>query len=197
MPSRTRRQVLATIGTASAALAGCLTQSQPSGDLGDVEGTWPMAGQNASHTRQVNAIPTNPDSVWKIELDTARSTGTPALAGGRLYVPVDAITETARHRYRIHALSAATGNERWQVPLRSEPNGPPAVSGDHVVVTAKRALEQGRIVGFETQYGAEDWLVDVDARLTAPPTIANGVVYRRSRPSTSGLDPEGEGRKPR
>jgi outer membrane protein assembly factor BamB len=173
-----RRALLTGIGAGLAtALAGCLSQSQPSGDLGDVADAWPMAGQNASHMRQVDAGPTDPDPVWEVELDAARSTGTPVLAGGRLYAPVDAISEIARHRYRLHALSAATGNERWQVPLRTEPNGPPAVSGDHVVVTAKRALEQGRIVGFETQYGAEDWLVDIDARLTAPPTIANGVVY--------------------
>lgn len=177
MPSRTRRQVLATLGATSAALAGCLTQSQPVADLAEVEGSWPMVGHNASHTRAVDGGPMNPDSVWEINLEDVRGTGTPALADARLYVPVDAVSETARHRYRLHALSAASGSERWQVPLRSEPNSPPAVSGDHVVVTAKRGLEQGRIVSFETRYGDEDWLVDIDARLTAPPTIAHGVVY--------------------
>lgn len=177
MPSRSRRQVLAALGSASVALAGCLSQSPPSGELGTVEGTWPMVGRNPGHTRAGAATPTDPQTVWITELDQARATGTPAVLDGRLYVPVDAISDTARHRYRIHALTAATGEERWQVPLRSEPNGPPAMSGDRIVVTARRSLERGRIVCFRTRYGEEEWLVDVDARLTAPPTIHGGVVY--------------------
>jgi len=119
----------------------------------------------------------DPKAVWETNIDQVRATGTPVVDAGRLYVPVDAISDTARHRYRIHSLLASTGEERWQVPLRSEPNGPPAVSGDHIVVTAKRALEQGRIVGFQKRYGDEDWLVDIDARLTASPTIEGGIVY--------------------
>jgi len=177
MPSATRRQLLTALGSASIALAGCLSPSRPSGDLGDVTGTWEMVGRTAGHTRRTAASPTDPETVWQTDLDQVRATGTPAVSAGHLYVPVDAVSETARHRYRLHALRAATGEQQWQVPLRSEPNGPPAVRGDHVVVTAKRAVEQGRIVGFRTRYGDEEWLVDVDARLTAPPTIAGGVVY--------------------
>jgi len=177
MPSHTRRQFLTALGTTSIALGGCLSPSRPSGDLGDVTGRWEMVGRTPGHTRRATSGPSNPDVVWQTNLDQVRATGTPAVSTGNLYVPVDAISETARHRYRMHALHAATGEQRWQVPLRSEPNGPPAVQGNHVVVTAKRALEKGRVVGFQTRYGDEDWLVDIDARLTAPPTIADGVVY--------------------
>ncbi|WP_326838284.1 outer membrane protein assembly factor BamB family protein [Halocalculus aciditolerans] len=177
MPSHTRRQLLTVLGSTSIALAGCLSPSRPSGDLGEVTGAWEMVGRTPGHTRRAPSGPSNPDAVWQTDLDQVRATGTPAVSAGNLYVPVDAISETARHRYRIHALRAATGEERWQVPLRAEPNGPPAVSSEHIVVTAKRALEKGRIVGFQTRYGDEDWLVDIDARLTAPPTIADGVVY--------------------
>ena len=177
MPSHTRRQLLTTLGSTSIALAGCLSPSRPSGDFGDVTGTWPMSGRNPGHTRRAASGPTDPKTVWQTDLSQVRATGTPAISAGHLYLPVDAISDTARHRYRIHALRAATGEERWQVPLRSEPNGPPAVRGDHIVVTAKRALEKGRIIGFQTRDGDEDWLVDIDARLTAPPTIADGVVY--------------------
>ncbi|MDG5777386.1 PQQ-binding-like beta-propeller repeat protein [Haloarculaceae archaeon H-GB1-1] len=136
-----------------------------------------MVGRNPGHTREGAPTPADPQTVWITELDQGRTTGTPALVDDRLYVPVDAISDTARDRYRIHALTAATGEERWKVPLRSEPNSPPAVSGDRIVVTARRSLERGRIVCFQTRYGEEEWLVDVDARLTAPPTIHGGVVY--------------------
>jgi outer membrane protein assembly factor BamB len=176
MPSLTRRQVLATAGSASVALAGCLLDS-PSGDLGRVEGAWPMIGRDPGHARRAEDGPTDPRTVWTTELDQVRSAGPPSVQDGRLYVPADAVSDRARHRYRIHALSASTGEERWQVPLRSEPNGPPAVSGDHVVVTARRSLERGRVVCFQRRYGDEEWLVDVDARLTAPPTVDGRVVY--------------------
>lgn len=177
MPAHTRRQVLTAVGSASVSLAGCLSQSSPSEGLGDVTGAWPMVGRNAGHTRQVAAGPTDPETVWTTELEQVRATQTPALVDGRLYVPSNAVSDTARHRYRIHALSAATGAERWQVPLRSEPNAPPAVSGNQIIVTARRSLEQGRIVCFQKRDGDEEWLVDVNARLTAPPTVNNGIVY--------------------
>lgn len=176
MPS-TRRQFLAVAGSASFGLAGCLSPGKPSGAFDRIDGTWPMVGRDSGHTRQVDDGPTDPDPVWTTELAQARAVSSPALAEEQLYVPVDAVSDTARHRYRIHALSATTGEERWQVPLRAEPNGPPAVYGDFIVVTARPALERGRVVGFGKRYGDEEWLVDVDARVTAAPTVHAGAVY--------------------
>jgi len=178
MPSLTRRHVLAAAGTTGVALAGCLSCSAPSGDLGSVEGSWPMVGGNAAQTRQSPDGPTDPDSVWTASPDDARGAGAPAVDGGRLFVPVDAVSDDARYRYRLHALAAATGEEHWQVPLRSEPTGPPAARGSRVAVTTSLALERGRVVAFDTESGEERWLVDVDARLTATPTLDDdGVVH--------------------
>lgn len=136
-----------------------------------------MVGRDPGHARRADDGPTAPEAVWTTDLERVRAAGTPAVSGGRLYVPVDAVSDTARHRYRVHALAASTGDERWRVPLRAEPNGPPAVSGGRVVVTARSALERGRVVCFRERYGDEEWLVDVDARLTAAPTVAGGFVY--------------------
>lgn len=177
MPSATRRQFLAAAGSASLGLAGCLSTGHPSGEFDQITGVWPMIGQNSGHTRQVDDGPTEPEPVWTTELAQARVVRNPSLADEQLYVPVDAVSDTARHRYRIHALSAATGEERWQVPLRAEPNAPPAVAGDRIVVTARPSRERGRVVCFQKRYGDEEWLVDIDARLTAPPTVSSGVVY--------------------
>jgi outer membrane protein assembly factor BamB len=136
-----------------------------------------MAGRDQGHSRRVADGPADPETVWLTRLDGARATGTPAVVDDRLYVPVDAVSDQSRYRHRVHALAAATGEERWQAPLRSSPNAPPAVRGDHVVVTARRSPQRGRIVCFHGRYGEEDWLFDVDARLTAPPTIDAGVAY--------------------
>ncbi|MFC4407364.1 outer membrane protein assembly factor BamB family protein [Haloarchaeobius iranensis] len=179
MPSHSRRRFLAAVGAASTVLTGCLSggDATPSGDLGTVDGSWRMAGRNGGHTRRVPDGPADPETVWLTELDGARATGTPAVVRGDMYVPVDAASDSSRYRHRIHALEAATGEERWQVPLRANPNGPPAVRGNHVVVTARRSVERGRVVCFDSRYGDEHWLYDVDARLTAPPTIAGAVAY--------------------
>lgn len=177
MPSATRRQFLAVAGSATLGLAGCLSTDRPSGAFDQIDGAWPMVGRNSGHTRQVDDGPTDPEPVWTTGLAEARAVSSPSLADERLYVPVDAVSETARHRYRVHALSATTGEERWQVPIRAEPNGPPAVAGERIVVTARPSRERGRVVCFQNRYGDEEWLVDVDARLTAPPTVSGGAVY--------------------
>jgi outer membrane protein assembly factor BamB len=136
-----------------------------------------MAGRDAGHSRRVGSGPSEPTTTWATDLEGARAASTPSLADGRLFVPADAVTDRARYRRRIHALDAATGEERWQVPVRGRLNPSPAVVGDTVVVTARRWTREGRILGFRTRFGREEWLYDVDARLTAPPTVDATVVY--------------------
>jgi outer membrane protein assembly factor BamB len=175
MPS-TRRQFLAT-SAVSVGLAGCLDRGLPEGAFDRVDGQWQMDGRDAAHTRRVEAGPTDPSTVWGRELDGVRAVGTPALSGGRLYGPADAVTPESRSLHRLYSLDAATGDTHWWVPLRIDLVGTPAVSGDRIVVSGKRSLEAGRVVCFRARYGEENWLYDVDARLTAPPTVHDGVVY--------------------
>lgn len=176
MPSTTRRQLLAA-SVASSLLAGCLTGSRPDGSLESVDGRWPMDGRDSGHSRRAGDAPSDPDPVWQRSLDGVRAVGPPALTGGRLYVPADAVTGESRSRYRLYALGANAGETQWQVPLRVEPNGSPAVAPDRIIVSGKRSVERGRVVCFRPKYGEEKWLYDIDARLTAPPTVANGMVY--------------------
>ncbi|GAB7012702.1 outer membrane protein assembly factor BamB family protein [Halolamina salina] len=136
-----------------------------------------MDGHDGGHTRQVDDGPSDPATVWGRELDGVRATGTPALADGRLYVPADAVSSESRSFHRLYALNASTGETRWWAPLRIDLNGTPAVVGDRVVATGKRSLERGRVLCFGSRYGEEEWLYDVDARLTAPPTVDGGVAY--------------------
>ncbi len=175
MPS-TRRTLLATLGTA--ALGGCLSISTyDSGNLGSIEGEWPVVGQDAGHRRRVDAGPAEPELAWVTTLPEARSAGSPSIAGDRLYAAADAISETARHRHRVHALDASTGAVRWQVPLRIDPNRAPTLVGNRIIVSGRRDLERGRVVAFTERYGEEHWLYDIDARVTAPPVAEDGIVF--------------------
>ncbi|SDJ84032.1 Outer membrane protein assembly factor BamB, contains PQQ-like beta-propeller repeat [Halovenus aranensis] len=175
MPSYTRRQALA--GIVATSIAGCLSRPTGTGSLDDLDGSWPVAGGNVGHSRTVSGVPSNPETVWTTELPDTRSVGTPAIVDGQVYVPVDSVSEQARHRYGIHALSGETGTERWQVPLRAEPNGPPAVTAGRILASGKRSTERGRLVAFSEPHGEEEWLYDVDARVTAPPTFDVTTVF--------------------
>jgi outer membrane protein assembly factor BamB len=175
MPS-TRREFLAATAV-SAGLAGCLARGLPGGEFDRVDGQWQMDGRDAAHTRRVPNGPAEPSTVWGRELDGVRAVDTPALSGGRLYVPADAVTPQSRSFHRLYSLDAATGDTDWWAPLRIDLVGTPAVSGDRIVVSGKRSLEAGRVVCFRAGYGEEEWLYDVDARLTAAPTVHDGVVY--------------------
>jgi outer membrane protein assembly factor BamB len=171
-----RRAFLAAAGV-SIGLAGCLSSGLPDNELDSVSGEWRMVGRDAAHTRRVEDGPGDPSTVWGRELDGTRAAGTPALADERLYVPADAVTPESRSFNRLYALDARTGETYWWAPLRIDLNGPPAVVGNRILVSGKRSLERGRVVCFGSRYGEEEWLYDVDARLTAPPTVDGGVAY--------------------
>ncbi|MFC7115302.1 PQQ-binding-like beta-propeller repeat protein [Natronoarchaeum sp. GCM10025703] len=177
MPSHSRRQLLTLLGAATVGLAGCQSSGRPSGEFDAVDGDWPTEGANPRRTRRVASGPTEPETVWTTQLDDARGAGSPSIADSRVYALADAVSDRARHRYRLHALDARTGEERWRVPLRSDPNGSPAVGANRIVVSAQRGIEQGRLVAVEAEYGDEQWLFDVDARVTASPTVDGRWVY--------------------
>jgi len=180
MDRRTFCRMAATGGSISltAGLAGCVFGGTLSGDLGEITGDWPMTGRDLGHTRYVEVAPKNPDTVWVADLDDGvRAASTPALADGQLYVPADAVSDLSHYRHRLYGLTAATGELRWQIPLRADPNEPPAVSGNRIVISAQRDVEKGRVVAFDDRYGEEAWLYDIDARLTAPPTVSAPLVY--------------------
>ena len=163
---------------ASVTLPGCLSlPSVNENELGPILGDWSMDGGGPGHARYAETGPVDPETVWEREFDSVRAVGTPSLGNDRLYAPADAVTEQSRSRYRLYALETGAGEVRWHVPMRAEPNGSPAVEWNRIVVSAKRSLERGRLLGFEPKYGGESWLYDVDARLTAPPTVDDGYVY--------------------
>lgn len=175
MPSYTRRQAVA--GIAAAGIAGCLSRPTGSDSLDKLHGEWPVAGGTATQSRAVSGGPDNPEEVWTTELSDVRAAGTPAVVDGQVYVPVDAVSDRARNRYGLHALSGENGSERWQVPLRASPNGSPAITAGRILVSGERETQRGRLVAFSEPHGDEEWLYDIEARVTAPPTFDGTTVY--------------------
>jgi hypothetical protein len=122
MTALTRRKALATIGAASLGFGGCLARESHSGNLGQVDGAWPMDGSDPGHTRQVSDGPPDPRGVRATELADVRAAGSPSVADGRLYVPVDRRRDRGASSSRSipmelvagRSTSPVTAWSRWQ-----------------------------------------------------------------------------------
>lgn len=178
MPSYTRRQTLAALGVAGISLAGCLSRTR----LDTVEGRWPTAGHDPGQTRTVENGPADPVQAWTTEFDNGEQSRTPAIAGGRAYVPVRGTSRrdqaSGDRSSGLYALDATTGEQRWRVPLRFFPYSPPSISGNdnRIVLSGQLDDDRGRIVAFDED-GVEKWLYDTDTELSATPITDGTTVY--------------------
>lgn len=171
MPSRSlfsRRETLAGVAGAVAALAGCgdLGQSGPGtperrvGPLSDPEpGTWPREDYSVRRNRHnPHATPprTAPEARW--EVDTA---GVPTLVvvDDTVYVGDDT---------RIRALDATDGSERWERTHGAEA----------LVHRAGRlyAMQDGTLRALRAADGSEQWSTSVDGQVLLDAVEDYGVV---------------------
>lgn len=201
MPSITRRRTIAALGAAVTAtsLAGCTAGGCTSGDIGPVRGRWPMDGGDPGHTGHAPgaAGPRSGTSVgWCFEAPidgSARSVHAPAVARGKpstlgggdlasdgngaVFVATTVRSTPVSRNHYLHTLDAASGEEHHRIPLRGEPNGSPAVTDDAIVVSQRSDAERSQVAAFDRGDGAHRWSHEVDGRVTAPPTVADDLIY--------------------
>lgn len=180
MSTPSRRALLASLGAAgSTALAGC---SNPFGRtdcaVGDLlAGDWSQEGGGPAHAgRGTGSGPENGRIAWRVGLGEDRAVGSLAYADGVLYAGGSRIVDRERVG-SLHALDAATGATEWTATPPGEPHGTPAITDDRILVTSRPIDPES---GFLTAYdhaGEEVWRVPFDTRLTAAPTVHEGVVY--------------------
>ncbi len=202
MPSPTRRQALAALGaTAAGSVAGCLAGlTCRQNDVGAVEGSWPTAGHDARHSgynRDADGPGDDPTPGWCFEPPVSGvnvSLGTPVVASGaasRLDDPTGAVyvpsrvrpTEAAHYNGYVHALDAATGEERHRFAHDCYVEEPPAVTDDAVVLVGEpwRGAKGGRVLAFGRTDARERWRYDLNAAVEGGPTVADGTVYVADR----------------
>jgi outer membrane protein assembly factor BamB len=68
------------------------------------------------------------------------------------------------------ALDRATGEPRWQFPLRTGMENSPVVSGEHVFFASGR----GRLYGVHVKTGEEVWQYEAGGDFAASPAVAQG-----------------------
>jgi outer membrane protein assembly factor BamB len=100
---------------------------------------------------------------WRADVGDYVARSTPALGADTLFVSAG---------YALLAIDAATGEERWSVPLRFAGSCSPVVSG-HLVYAA---TQEGHVTAFATETGEEIWHYRNDHLLFGSPAVADGVV---------------------
>ena len=88
---------------------------------------------------------------------------TPAIDAGTLFVAAG---------YTLLAVDAATGQQRWSVPLRFAGSCSPVAVDGRVYV----ATQEGHVSAFESEHGDEVWHYRNDNLLFASPALDAGVV---------------------
>ena len=103
--------------------------------------------------------------LWRFEMGTGVSIGTPAVMEGTVYV---AVSDGS-----VRAIDAATGGARWAAKLNTvSGGGAPAASQDAVVVVDIR----GQVYRFATSTGERLWDFAMNAPVYASPVIAGSSV---------------------
>ncbi len=103
---------------------------------------------------------------------SGRSSGqTRSVADDRIYVPVDAVSDRARHRYRLHALEAGPGEERWTFNVPGDRfESPIALDDQYVYVPTRDTLYA------ITRDGEKAWSAELADDGAGPPTISGEVI---------------------
>lgn len=147
---------------------------------------WPLYGANLANTRTSTAGPAKAAvsglrPAWRFEANDGDFTGTPVIAGGRVFVGSNGANGTMSIRSPVRALDATSGKLLWQTAVAGPVNGSVAVAGGRVFVPVARV---GRpfVAALDAVTGALLWQTTVDtqadADLYASPVVANGVVYQ-------------------
>ncbi|WP_254764641.1 PQQ-like beta-propeller repeat protein [Natrinema marinum] len=192
----TRRALLAGVGAASAALAGCSMFSSvrsptsdeppPPGTDGPIEtdrhvagatGDWSSFGCNAANTREVADGKAPVDGVterWRVDV-AQLSYQAPVVAGDRVY-QIDG--------RKLRVFDAADGAELWTNP---EVGTPPLVRDGVVYVSTGTAVS-----ALEAETGDELWNREFDSRghVTTPATYAGRQLVCGAGEEVVALEPD-------
>jgi outer membrane protein assembly factor BamB len=171
-----RRDLLATLGAASAGLAGCLRLDGavlgggcPSYEpVRPSDADWTSRMGNPAGTAAVapDAAPgTDLTLDWAVPIETSVGYPVPAVADGTVYVHDMDTT--------LFALDAGSGDERWRAAV-ADPLWTPALGDGTVVVRTRSEVEAFDAGTGDRRWGAlgglEEW---TDAR----PVVADGAVF--------------------
>jgi outer membrane protein assembly factor BamB len=120
---------------------------------------------NPAHTGNQDAVgpESEPERLWRVKTGV-RPRSAPAVAAGTVYVGGDA---------GLHALDAATGNQRWLFETEEEISASPAVIEGVVYVGSA----DGAFYAIDAGTGIERWRFETGGKIRSSAVIVDGVIY--------------------
>lgn len=146
---------------------------------------WPQRAQNAQHLIGHAALGAGTTRVWSGNIGQAsgrkaRITADPIVAAGRVFA-MDA-------RARVTAF-AQSGGTTWSTDITPAAESPTSASGGGLAFeggTVFATSGYGELVALDAATGGIRWRQRLEAPVSAPPTVMNGVVYVVGRNATGG-----------
>lgn len=163
--------------------AGAARSAQVAGTTGS---DWPLYGANLANSRTSPGGPPKAAvsglrQLWHFDASDGDFTGTPVVAGGRVFVGSNGANGTSSTESPVRALDATTGKLLWQTKVAGPVDGSLAVAGGRVFVPVAR-VGKPFVAALDARTGVVLWqsMVDTqpDSDLYASPVVANGVVYQ-------------------
>lgn len=144
---------------------------------------WPQRAQNAQHLMGNAALTGGTTRIWSASIGKGderrhRITADPVVAGG--------VALTLDSRARVTA-TTSSGATAWSVDLTPAGQSADSASGGGIAVESGMAFVTtgfGELVALDLRNGGTRWRQRVDTAISAPPTVANGVVYIAGRNAT-------------
>lgn len=133
-----------------------------------------MVGGDPAHSGVAEGPPAPYRQVWSTKIgDPGRGAG-PVLQGDTLVAMTDE---------DVIALSAETGEVRWEVAREPGPAGPAAIDGERVVYT-EGAGSAGAVVAVSLEDGEEAWRIDTKSPVVGGVTVADDLAVVGGRDGT-------------
>jgi outer membrane protein assembly factor BamB len=163
----TRRELLGSVGTATALAATGQTQAARA----QADGAWPTFAYDEANTGYAPEASGPTDDVggeWRVDLGQGVNSSA-AVVDGTVYVGSDDTN--------LYALSPSDGSTQWSFETGDRVTSSPSVVDGTVYVGSN----DGLVYAVDAADGTEVWSFETGAQVTASPTVVDGIVYIGSR----------------
>ena len=137
---------------------------------------WPQSGGYPNHAMHHMMVPETLSKAWSVDIgdgvdDDVRLSGSPVIAGGRVYVMDSASV--------VNAFDTKDGNRLWETDLTPDEEDEGHISGGLAYDQDRLFVSTGfaQVIALDAETGAEIWREKVSGPSRAAPTVRGGRVF--------------------
>ena len=137
---------------------------------------WPQSGGYPNHAMHHMMVPETLSKAWSVDIgdgvdDDVRLSGSPVIAGGRVYV-MDSTSV-------VNAFDTKDGNRLWKTDLTPDEEDEGHIAGGIAYDNGRIFVSTGfaQVIALDAKTGAEIWRQPVSSPMRAAPTVRGGRVF--------------------